>query len=144
MIPKEFDAITKADIDALVTNAVTERRTIEYKQQLPDNGDEGKREFLADVSSFANAGGGATGFGDCFFGLRGKDVCFNRQFLRDRTSTNDFDTIARRTNELGLMKHTSRNDLTFSKDALELGDGHHFQLWTAAAEPTSLWRAFNQ
>ena len=58
MIPKEFDAITKADIDALVTNAVTERRTIEYKQQLPDNGDEGKREFLADVSSFANAGGG--------------------------------------------------------------------------------------
>jgi hypothetical protein len=58
MISKEFDAITKTDIDALVSNAVAERRTIEYKQQLPTNGDEDKREFLADVSSFANAGGG--------------------------------------------------------------------------------------
>ena len=58
MIPKEFDAITKADIDALVANAVAERRTIEYKQQPPGNADEDKREFLADVSSFANAAGG--------------------------------------------------------------------------------------
>src|SRR5208282_6134552 len=58
MIPREFDAITKADIDSLVVNAVAERRTIEYKQQLPGNGDEEKREFLADVSSFANAAGG--------------------------------------------------------------------------------------
>ena len=58
MIPREFDAITKADIDALVTNAVAERRTIEYKEQLPGSTDEEKREFLADVSSFANAGGG--------------------------------------------------------------------------------------
>jgi len=58
MIPRDFDAITKADIDSLVVNAVAERRTIEYKQQLPGNGDEEKREFLADVSSFANAAGG--------------------------------------------------------------------------------------
>lgn len=58
MIPPEFDAIIKADIDGLVANAVAERRTIEYKQQLPGNADEDKREFLADVSSFANAAGG--------------------------------------------------------------------------------------
>ena len=58
MILRDFDAITKADIDLLVVNAVAERRTIEYKQQLPGNGDEEKREFLADVSSFANAAGG--------------------------------------------------------------------------------------
>ncbi len=58
MIPREFDAITKADIEVLVTNAVAEGRTIEYKQQLPGSSDADKREFLADVSSFANAGGG--------------------------------------------------------------------------------------
>lgn len=58
MIAKDFDAITKQDIDALVTNSVAEGRTIEYKQQLPGGTDDEKREFLADVSSFANAGGG--------------------------------------------------------------------------------------
>jgi hypothetical protein len=58
MISREFDSITKADIDLLVANAVGERRTIEYKQQLTVGNDEERREFLADVSSFANAGGG--------------------------------------------------------------------------------------
>jgi len=46
-----------------VANAVAEGRALEYKQQLPGNGDEDKREFLADVSSFANAGGGDIIFG---------------------------------------------------------------------------------
>jgi len=63
MIQKQFDAITKEDIDALVTDQVCEKRTIEYKQELPGNTDENKREFLADVSSFANAGGGDLVFG---------------------------------------------------------------------------------
>jgi hypothetical protein len=67
MIPKEFDVITKGDIDALVANAVGERRTLEYKQQLPGNGDEDKREFLADIASFANAGGG-----DLLYGITDK------------------------------------------------------------------------
>lgn len=58
MIARDFDAIGKADIDALVANSVAEGRTVEYKQQLPGGTDEDKREFLADVSSFANAGGG--------------------------------------------------------------------------------------
>ena len=58
MIPKRFEDITKADIDALVANAVAEGRTIEYKRELPGNSDEDKREFLADVSSFANGAGG--------------------------------------------------------------------------------------
>ena len=63
MIPRDFDGITKADIEALVANAVAEGRAIEYKQQLPGNGDKDKKEFLADVSSFANAGGGDIIFG---------------------------------------------------------------------------------
>jgi hypothetical protein len=67
MIPKDLDAISKADIDTLVSNAVPERRTIEYKAQLPADLDDGKREFLSDVSSFANAAGG-----DLIFGITDK------------------------------------------------------------------------
>lgn len=67
MIGKEFDAIGKEDIEALVKNAVCERRDLEYKQQLPGVSPEDTREFLADVSSFANAGGG-----DLIYGVRDK------------------------------------------------------------------------
>ncbi len=65
MIEKEFDAITKTDIDALVTNAASEGRSTEYKAMLPEGADEDTREFLADISSFANAGGG-----DLIYGIR--------------------------------------------------------------------------
>ncbi len=58
MIQKPFGRIEMADIVALVANGVQEGRTLEYKQALPANSDEDKREFLADVSSFANASGG--------------------------------------------------------------------------------------
>lgn len=58
MINKSIDAIVKGDIDQLVTDAVVERRSLEFKSKLPGNSDEDKREFLADVSSFANTSGG--------------------------------------------------------------------------------------
>lgn len=60
---KPLDQITQADIDALIANGVTERRTIEYKLTLPGMSDAQKKEFLADVSSLANAGGGDLAFG---------------------------------------------------------------------------------
>jgi hypothetical protein len=63
MIPKALDQIGKQDIDYLVAEARAERRTLEYKESLPGNGDEDKKEFLADVSSFANASGGDLLFG---------------------------------------------------------------------------------
>ena len=63
MIPKRFEDIAKADIDALVANGVPEGRTLDYKRTLPGNGDEDKKEFLADVSSFANAAGGDLVYG---------------------------------------------------------------------------------
>ena len=63
MIPKRFDEITKADIDALLANCVPEGRTLDYKRTLPGGKDDEKREFLADVSSFANAAGGDIIFG---------------------------------------------------------------------------------
>lgn len=67
MIPKPIDQISKADIEDLVKNEIAEMKTIEYKQSLPGNSDEDKREFLADVSSFANASGG-----DIIYGVKEK------------------------------------------------------------------------
>jgi len=58
MIAKPFDKIEVRDINDLVTSSVGEGRSIEYKALLPGTNDEDKREFLADVSSFANGGGG--------------------------------------------------------------------------------------
>jgi len=67
MIPKAFDDIQKSDIDALIENEVSEGKKIEYKLKLPGNSDRDKKEFLADVSSFANSSGG-----DLLFGLKEK------------------------------------------------------------------------
>lgn len=58
MIPKPIDQIEKSDIEALIDNAVREGRGIDYKRELPGTTDNDKREFLADISSFANASGG--------------------------------------------------------------------------------------
>ena len=58
MIGKSTDKITEKDLNALIDNSVREGKTIEYKQSLPSNSDKDKIEFLADVSSFANASGG--------------------------------------------------------------------------------------
>lgn len=58
MIPKAFDDIEEQDLQILVDNGVLEGKTIEYKQELTVSSDKEKKEFLADVSSFANASGG--------------------------------------------------------------------------------------
>ena len=63
MISKNLQLITLNDIEDLVSNNVLERRTLEYKSALPDNSDSQKKEFLADVSSFANTIGGDLVFG---------------------------------------------------------------------------------
>ena len=63
MIAKNLELISLNDIQDLVANNVLERRTLEYKSALPDNSDSSKKEFLADVSSFANALGGDLIFG---------------------------------------------------------------------------------
>lgn len=58
MIPVAIDLIQAEHIRSLIENGVREGRTIEYKQSLPGGSDADKKEFLADVSSFANAAGG--------------------------------------------------------------------------------------
>lgn len=63
MIGKRFDLIAKDDIDALVRDGVPESRTLDYKRELPGNSGDDRKEFVADVSAFANAGGGDLIFG---------------------------------------------------------------------------------
>ena len=68
MFPTGRTAVDKAAIDALVTNGVSESRTLEYKEIISASTDADKREFLADVSSFANASSGDIVFGIIKYG----------------------------------------------------------------------------
>lgn len=65
MMQKSFDEISKADIDFLIQNKIAESKTLEYKEMLPGAKDRDKKEFLADVTSFANASGG-----DIIYGIK--------------------------------------------------------------------------
>jgi len=59
----KHDKIEFNDLEQLQSNAVLESKTIEYKKLLPTNSDADRKEFLADISSFANASGGDVIFG---------------------------------------------------------------------------------
>ena len=63
MFTKPLDAIRKADIEALVAAGSRESQSIEYKRDLPGQSDTEKREFLADLCSFANHSGGIVLYG---------------------------------------------------------------------------------
>jgi predicted HTH transcriptional regulator len=59
LINKPLDAISEGDLDFLVQESILESKVIEYKKSLPNfDIPKEKKEFLADVSSFANASGG--------------------------------------------------------------------------------------
>jgi len=58
MINKKLDEIEVSDIQHLIDEQIIERKTLEYKSELPGNTSDEKKKFLASVSSFANAIGG--------------------------------------------------------------------------------------
>ena len=60
---KSIESITEADLEDLISNKVTENKRLEYKLILPSNSDSDKKEFLSDISSFANAAGGLVIYG---------------------------------------------------------------------------------
>lgn len=68
MLRRGLQEITEADLIGLVTNGVAEARTLEYKRDLPGGSDAAVKEFLADVTSLANAQGG-----DLIFGIDEKN-----------------------------------------------------------------------
>lgn len=57
-IGKPLSEITENDLRTLISDQAVEDRTLDFKQCLPGNTDADKKEFLADVSSFANSAGG--------------------------------------------------------------------------------------
>lgn len=67
MLLKELDSISFADLQELLNNSVSESKTLEYKKVLNLNTDNDKKEFLNDVSSFANSSGG-----DIIYGISEK------------------------------------------------------------------------
>jgi hypothetical protein len=60
---KPLDLLEEADIQRLMEDEVPESKVIDYKKRLPGPSDLEKREFLRDVSSFANASGGHLVYG---------------------------------------------------------------------------------
>jgi hypothetical protein len=57
-IDKPLESVTEDDLKQLIENQVLEAKRLDYKLLLPTNSDSDKKEFLADVSSFANSNGG--------------------------------------------------------------------------------------
>ena len=68
MQPLHVKTATEVDLQSLVDNRVPENRMLEYKVDLPGHSDRDKKEFLSDVSAFANASGGVL-----IFGMRERD-----------------------------------------------------------------------
>jgi hypothetical protein len=68
MLPWPLETITPERLSTLVRDQVGEGRTLEFKRQLPGKKDADIKEFLADVSAFANAGGG-----DLLYGVQERD-----------------------------------------------------------------------
>lgn len=63
MLRLPLGAVTKAEVDALLSDQTPEGRSLDYKRALKLATDDEKREFAKDVSSFANAAGGFLVFG---------------------------------------------------------------------------------
>lgn len=63
LLDKPLGSITSEDILYLKNNRIQESKTLEYKRELPGNTDNDKKEFLADVTAFANTYGGIIIYG---------------------------------------------------------------------------------
>ncbi|MEK7994461.1 MAG: ATP-binding protein [Planctomycetota bacterium] len=85
MIPKPLEQIDESVLRSLIADAVAEGKTIDYKRELPGSSDADKKEFLADVSSFANTSGG-----DLVFGV-GEDEGMPTQIVGVESGDLDFE-----------------------------------------------------
>jgi hypothetical protein len=60
---KRIEELGADDLRNLIEQGIAEGKCIDYKQELPEKQESKKKEFLHDVSSFANASGGYIVFG---------------------------------------------------------------------------------
>lgn len=65
MLNSQLHKVDLNDLMGLISNGVPEGAQLEYKEALPGNDDESKKEFLRDVSAMANTAGG-----DIIYGVR--------------------------------------------------------------------------
>ncbi len=63
MLPVNLNDLTPSHIQNLIDSEVAEGLMLEYKQELPSNQSEKKKDFLYEVAAMANAGGGDIVFG---------------------------------------------------------------------------------
>src|SRR5665647_731735 len=63
MIFGNYNSITFQDIERLVSNKIPESRTLDYKRDLNIEKGDDRKDFLYDISSFANTDGGTIIFG---------------------------------------------------------------------------------
>lgn len=68
LFDKKIENINIDDIQSLIENSVCENKNLDYKRELHIDTDSDKKEFLADISSFANSNGG-----DIIFGIEEDD-----------------------------------------------------------------------
>jgi len=58
ILDKPLSDITEEDLNFLVSEKISEGKNIDYKLELYSNSPKDKKEFLADITSFANSAGG--------------------------------------------------------------------------------------
>ena len=74
-VNKPLELLEESDLQTLLDDEVPEGKTIDYKEALPGNSDSDKKEFLYDISAFANASGGHLIFGIKEDGGVPTDIC---------------------------------------------------------------------
>jgi len=84
---KRLDLLDAGDLRLLVEDQVSESKSIDYKQALPGKSDQERKEFLHDVSSFANASGGYLVYGVVEEGGFAKELCGIMEINPDRELT---------------------------------------------------------
>ena len=95
VLDKPLSEITEVDIKMLISEKVSEGKRVEYKSALFLNKPKEKQEFLADISSFANAVGGfliigiveKNGLPSDIKGLTGVDLDFDKQRMENLIRT---------------------------------------------------------
>jgi predicted HTH transcriptional regulator len=65
MLTIDINSVVFEDIKRLKDNSVPESKTLEYKKDLTLKNDYNKKEFLSDISAFANTSGG-----DIIYGIK--------------------------------------------------------------------------
>jgi hypothetical protein len=62
-LDKPMSELNESDLDSLIAAGTPELKTLEYKLSLPGRSESDRKEFFADVSSFANSAGGHIVYG---------------------------------------------------------------------------------